>query len=442
MKNKFTRSIGFKILIFYILLALINVSFVISIIFENQVELIAKNSKLESEQQISNLISSLKQFSSEMKKGTLFMDDKDQKFLNQFINLIKPYAPSFFIITENDKILYKSNKKLNPPLTMAEDVLRSITAENFSGKEYYLRIDEKKRIIFCYIPLDNFQLGNTILLISKDISSIDESLKNLYYQAIYVIIVALFFHAVFAFILFRYIIIPVKLLNQGALKLAKGDLSARILLDERKDEFGSLADSFNKMADSISESIVSLSGKADRAMETKYISETQTVIDELTGLFSRIYMLERINEEIKKMINKKTSSSLLIVDIDNFSEITNIYGNNTRDIILLETSKIIIRNCAETDIISRFSGNNFAILTTDCSIEHITALSENIRHEIEQNVIITPDGNFSVTTSIGASFICYSSEEKPQAENDLLVSAETALSRAKQKGKNRIEIIP
>ncbi len=80
MKIKFSRSIGFKILIFYIVLALINISFIISIIFENQIELISKNSKLESEQQISNLIGSLKQFSTEMKKGTLFAYNNEQNF--------------------------------------------------------------------------------------------------------------------------------------------------------------------------------------------------------------------------------------------------------------------------------------------------------------------------------------------------------------------------
>ncbi len=356
--------------------------------------------------------------------------------------MIQPYASIFFIINENNKVLYKSSKAMDPPPTIAEDVLRSVTSENFSGKEYYLRIDDSQRVMYCYIPLNNFQLGNTILLVVKDISSLDESLRNLYYQAIYVIIVAFLFHAVFAFILFRYIITPIKMLKQGAHKLADGDFSARILLSGRNDEFGSLADSFNKMADSIAENITTLSGKAERAMDTKFRTETLTVIDELTGLYTRMYMLERINEEEINTRIKKRSSALLIVDIDNFSDIIKIYGNNSRDIILLEIIKIIIRNCSETDVISRFSGENIAVLTTDCSIEHIKDLSERIRHEIEHNTVITPDGTFSVTASIGVSFTGSGSEEKPETGNDLVFSAETALRQAKKNGKNRVEIIP
>ncbi len=441
MKATFIRSIGFKILIFYILLALINVSFIISIIFENQVELISKNSKLEAEQQISNLIDSLKKFSSEMGKGTLFANDKDQKSLDQFITLIRPYAPLFFIITENNRILYKSNKTLTPPPTLAEDVLRSVTTINFSGKEYFLRIDDRIKILYCYIPLSNFQMGNAILLVMKDISSLDTSLRNLYYQAIYAIVVALFFHAVFALILFRYIIIPIRLLRQGARKLAGGDFSARISLDERNDELGSLAQSFNRMADSIHENVITLSGKAEHAMTLKSRADALTVRDELTGLYSRTYMLERINEEELKTSARKSSAALLIIDIDNFWDIVKIFGNNTRDIILLEISKMIIRNCSETDVISRYSEENIAVLTTDCSIEHVKNLSEKIRQAIEAQTIITPDGHFSVTVSVGVSFINFGSGIKPAAANALISSAETALAQAKQMGKNRVGII-
>jgi diguanylate cyclase (GGDEF)-like protein len=441
MKTNYIRSIGFKIIFFYMLLALINISFIISIIFENQVELISNNSKLESEQQISILIGSLKQFSSEMKKGTLFTIDKDQKYINQFINLIQPYTNSFIIISENNTILHKSNKALVPPSEMAEDVLRTVTAKNFSGKDYYLRINDQRQIIYFYIPLADFQLGKNVLLVIKDISTLNESLKNLYRQAIYVIMVALFFHAVFALILFRYIIIPIRLLKKGAEKLADGDFTARIVLSHRKDEFGSLAESFNKMANSIADNVVTLSDRAERAIETRYKSEALTVLDELTGLFSRIYMLERINEEIKRTLMNKTSLALLIIDIDNFTDIIKIYGNNTRDIIVLEISKIVIRSCAETDVISRFSGGNFAILIADRPIEHIRDLSEKIRLEIENNTVITPDGKFSVTASFGVSFINSVPGGKPETGNTLMSSAEEALALAKKQGKNRVEII-
>ncbi len=442
MKNSIFQSIGFKIIFFYILLTMINVSFVISIIFENQVDLITKNSKLESEQQISNLIGSLKKFSSEIKKGTLFAYDTDPGSLDQFVNLIRPHASSFYIVTEDNRTRYKSDSSLEPPPTIAEDILRSITTENFSGKDYYLRIDDRKRIMYCYIPLHEFRLGKSVLLVQKDISGVDASLRTLYYQALYVIFVVLFFHAVFALILFRYLITPIKLLRQGAHKLAEGDLGARISLTDQDDEFGSLAASFNKMADSIAANMGALTGKVKWAIETKNRTDILTVKDELTGLFSRIYMIERINEEIKKTLDNKSSMALILIEIDTFTDIIKIYGNNSGDILVLEVSKIIMRNFSDTDVVSRFSGESIAVLTIGRPVEQINDLAEKIRHEIEHGTIITPDGTFSVTASIGVSFRSSGSGEGHEDGNDLIFSAGTALAQARYKGKNRVEIIP
>ena len=337
MKKFFTRSIGFRIVFFYILLVLINVSFVITVIFENQVDLIAVNAKLESEKQFYNLIDSIKKFSSEMGKGSLFTGKKDQKISEHFIEVISTYASAYYVINEKDKILYQSKTQFKPPDTLDEDVLRAITTKNFSGKEYYLRIDDKNKIVYCYIPLDDFQPGNTILLVVKDISSLDLSLQYLYKQALFVIIITLFFHAVFVLLLFRYIIRPVKLLDLSAKKISEGDFKARVLL--------------------------------------------------------------------------------------------------------LETAKIISRNCAETDIVSRFHSDKFVILSPDCSTEYAGDLSEKIKNKIESNTVITPDGTFAVTASIGVSF-SHSREGKAlESEQVFMQSAEAALQQAKKKGKNKVEIL-
>jgi diguanylate cyclase (GGDEF)-like protein len=439
VKKKFFHSIGFKIIFFYILLSLINVSFVIFIIFENQVELISKNSKIETELQFSNLISSLKKFSSEMNKGTLFGFDKNQKSLDNFLKMINPHAKNYLIISEKNRVLHKSDAGLQPPLTMPEDILRSITVKNFSGKEYYLRIDEKGKKIYCYIPLSDFQLGNIYLIAVKDISSLNSSLKNLYRQAIYIILVVLLFHAMFALVLFRYIINPIKLLNQGVKRVRNLDFSTHILLPDRNDEFGTLAESYNNMADTISENMKMLKDDITSSKKIQKKMEKLTVKDEITGLLNRIYMIERIQEQVRKTYKNKNDSALLIIDLDDFKDINNIYGNKSGDIILLEVSKIITRNCSETDLISRFSADKFAVLSDNSSLKYVEKLSKKIKSDIEKNTVITPDGKFSVTASIGVSF-CRSIKKTGSAD-DLIKSAEHALKQAKLKGKNRIEII-
>ncbi len=324
---------------------------------------------------------------------------------------------------------------------MAEDMLRSLTAENFSGKEYYLRIDDRKKLVYVYIPLGNFSISRTILLVVKDIRDLDSSLGNLYRQAIYVVTVALFFHAVFALLLFRYIINPVRNLEKGAEKLSEGDFSARIALADRSDEFGSLAASFNRMADSVSRNMTALSNKAKNAIDEKNRTDITSIRDELTGLFRRIYMIERINEETARARIKKRRVALLFIDIDDFEDIYKIYGDNSWNIIVLEISKIAVRHCAETETVARFSRESIAVLITDSAMETVRDLAERIRQDIEKAVIITPERKFSVTASIGIACLGYGSPERPDAESDLVFSAGTALARARAMGKNRVEIV-
>ncbi|MBN2039320.1 MAG: diguanylate cyclase [Spirochaetes bacterium] len=438
MKKKFFRSIGFKILFFYTLLSLINISFVISIIFENQVDLISRNIQLETEKQLSRLISSMKYFTSESRTGKLFDIKTDKDALDHIIKFIGPHFDDYIIYTEKGVVSYKSGSAKEPPETFIEDGLRSMTANTFAGNDYYLKIDEKERMIYCYVPLNNFRLGNSILLLRKDISRVNYALSSLYNQAIYVIIVVLLFHIIFAAILFRYIIQPVSLLTLGARKFSEGDLGVRIKIN-RKDEFNSLAETFNDMADSIEEKIHILSGEINTIKEDKEKIEKQQIRDELTYLFNRNYIMERVNEEITRAANKKTSTAFLLVDIDNFNEVNKIYGFQTCNIILMETAKAILRSCSEADTVARFGGEEFAVLSPDSSIEQTRITAEKIREAVEKNTIVTPDGEFSVTVSIGISFAGGERLHSVRDNPDLAVSAEEALLRAKTNGRNRIE---
>ena len=440
MKNKITQSIGFKILATYIILSLITISFIITIIFENQVDLISKNIQLETEKQIGKLITSMKNFTAEAGKGRLFDIRTNKDSLNQILKFIGPHFDGYIIFTDKGVITYKSDPASEPPKTFIEDGLRSATANTFSGNEYYLRIDEDKKMIYCYVPLNEFRLGNYTLLLKKDIGSVNNALANLYHQAIYTILVVLLFHVVFAIILFRYIIHPINLLNNGAQKFSGGEFGYKININ-RKDEFNSLAETFNKMADSIDSKMKNLSGEMYMVKEDKEKIEKQKIRDELTNLYNRNYILARTEEEVKKSVFKNSSLAFLLIDIDRFNEVNKIYGNQTGNIILMETSKTVVRSCSEIDIVGRFGGEEFAVLLPDCSLEQVQAKAENIRSAIEKNKVVTPDGQFSVTVSIGVFFAGSELLRSKEKNLNLPESAEQALLRAKENGRNKVEIV-
>ncbi len=440
MKNKILQSISFKIFFFYTLLSVVTISFVISIIFENQVDLIAKNIQLESENQLSKLINSMKKFTYESQQGRLFDIRTNKEALNQIIKFIGPHFEDYLIFTEKGAVTHTSRAGLEIPKSLIEDGLRSITAKTFSGLEYYLRIDEEKKMMYCYISLNEFRLGNSILLLQKNIGTLNRSLKSMYSQAIYVLILVLLFHIIFALILFLYIIHPLNLLNTGVRKFSEGDFSARISV-KRKDEFNALAEAFNKMSESIEGKMKSLSGQIETVKESKEKIENLSIRDELTGLYNRTYIIERANEELKRARFKNDNAAFLLVDLDRFNEINKIYGHQTGNIILMETAKTIVLSCTDAEIVGRFGGEEFAVLSFSGSLKYIQDIAEGIRSAIENKIIITPDGKFSTTVSVGISFIAAGQINADEKNFDLPGSAEKALLRAKENGRNRVETL-
>jgi HAMP domain-containing protein len=295
------------------------------LIFENQVELITRNAKLESERQFIEVIDAVKHFVGETGTGDLFAREKDRNKLSQLVKTITPYVRNYAIITEKNQVIVKSSDLMTIPETSAEDIMRAITAKNFSGKDYYLRIDENNKNIYCYILMGDSRRTQTVVLAVKELDMLDESLDALYRQALFVIIVVLVFHALFALALFRYIINPLRMLNRVAAQFSQGDLKARMSIPTRNDEIASVAKSFNTMADSISCSMEKLSGEVGTAMDSLKQAERLSLKDSLTDLPNRIYLLERIGEEIRFAKTRNSSPCLFLISINDLEEIAKIY---------------------------------------------------------------------------------------------------------------------
>jgi diguanylate cyclase (GGDEF)-like protein len=424
---------------YYILLSLINLSFVITIIFENQVDLISKNVLLESEKQLSQLIGSMKNFSAEMKKGNLFNIKDDREALSQFVKSIHLHYKDFIIFSDKNSVIYNSSPGRSLPEAYKEDLLRSMTTMAFTGKEYYIRVDDQSKVINFYIPLGEFLSGDHILLVRKDINTVSDSLIDLYKQVIYVIFVVLFFHLLFAVILYKSIIHPVRILGEAAEKLSKGDLTSRVELTGKTDEFTSLSLIFNKMAESIEKNIKSFSNEIDTVKNIKNILGKTEIRDELTGLLSEYYIYERIDEELTQSKLKQRDMAFIIINPDNFNKINGMYGTQTGDIMLMEVARKITGCCSIGDVVARFGGEEFAVLSTETSRDAVTDLAEKIRLSISKSDIVTPDGKFSITVSLGISYISSSGLISVENRDDVIAPARQALMKAKSSGKNRVE---
>jgi diguanylate cyclase (GGDEF)-like protein len=124
----------------------------------------------------------------------------------------------------------------------------------------------------------------------------------------------------------------------------------------------------------------------------------------------------------------------MLLDLDHFKEINDIFGHQAGDQVLIHTAKIIRSMLRSTDVVCRLGGEEFIVIAPNTDITVAKTLSERLRSDVERHQIRTVKLTSPVTISIGVAV----STDQTINENDLLHRADQALYRAKHAGRNTI----
>ncbi|WP_077959715.1 GGDEF domain-containing protein [Ensifer adhaerens] len=161
--------------------------------------------------------------------------------------------------------------------------------------------------------------------------------------------------------------------------------------------------------------------------------ERQAETDELTGLLNR-RALELIGGA-EEASGKDQDACLILMDIDHFKQINDTHGHLIGDIVLQETARIIRNSVRNSDLVARFGGEEFAVITPGDSIESALALAERIRISLAREPIVLADGQeLNVTASFGVA----EGRSANGGWKHLIELADTELYRAKSEGRNRV----
>jgi len=169
----------------------------------------------------------------------------------------------------------------------------------------------------------------------------------------------------------------------------------------------------------------------------------RAITDEMTGLYNRHFLEESIKERFNNSSMNLRVMSMLMLDLDKIHGINDRHGSKAGDMIITSAAEII-RSCLRNgDIPARLSGDEFAILLPDTDENNAAQVAERIRENIEKKQIDVPASpNSSETVSIGTrTSIGIAIAPVHAADMEELVNAaDTALRRAKELGRNRVEI--
>lgn len=157
--------------------------------------------------------------------------------------------------------------------------------------------------------------------------------------------------------------------------------------------------------------------------------------DELTGLFTKGYFLQRLKEECARGLRQDIIFSLLMLDIDHFKNYNDKFGHTSGDIVLKNLSHTITDFLKESDhVISRFGGEEFCIILSSQDRNSAFKIADELRVRIEKTKIILRKLSTQVTVSIGvASF-----PQDALEPDELILKSDKAMYEAKQKGRNRV----
>jgi diguanylate cyclase (GGDEF)-like protein len=165
-----------------------------------------------------------------------------------------------------------------------------------------------------------------------------------------------------------------------------------------------------------------------------------TITDPLTGLLNRRYLYERLKDEVARSERHGYPLSLLMLDLDGFKYCNDTFGHLFGDKTLKIIAETLLNTVRSMDIVARYGGDEFMVILPETDESLAIDIAERLRNNVAKKVVLPQvaagTGPRTLTTSIG--IVCY--PEHGETVELLLENVDKALYRAKNKGKNRIEV--
>ncbi len=167
---------------------------------------------------------------------------------------------------------------------------------------------------------------------------------------------------------------------------------------------------------------------------------TTAILDGLTGLYNHNYLQRFLELELKKSARHRYPVGFLLVDIDDFKACNDSFGHLTGDQILKEVSLVLQGALRDTDLASRYGGEEFAVVLPYCDKQNAQRVAERVREQIAAHPFSEKIDEFQggLTVSIGVAAY----PEDAATPQDLIRRADRMLYAAKKDGKNRVCLHP
>lgn len=220
---------------------------------------------------------------------------------------------------------------------------------------------------------------------------------------------------------------PIQQLLTGVRKVEQGYYDYQIneqQLAPYAQEFQELCASFNEMSDKVRKDTILL--------------KELSITCQLTKLYNRRYLNEQGEFVFQKCLEEQNHCSCIALDIDFFKKVNDTYGHLIGDEVLQHVANIISNSVRSIDIVTRYGGEEFVILSPNTTLESSVKIAERVRQHVEDNPYYADNIEINVTVSIGIAG--YGHSKNISTFYGLLDSADQALYIAKESGRNQLRV--
>ena len=170
------------------------------------------------------------------------------------------------------------------------------------------------------------------------------------------------------------------------------------------------------------------------ALRTKRLQDMlrdRALIDPLTELYNRRGFDDRLEQEWARSLRYETVLSLVMMDIDSFKKVNDLFGHPAGDSALRQVARRLADTCRQSDAPFRYGGEEFAFILPQSSAASAEDLAQRLRLAIASKPFTVAGEDLQLTASFGVA------SNEGMAERDLLITtADAALYQAKAAGRN------
>jgi len=157
--------------------------------------------------------------------------------------------------------------------------------------------------------------------------------------------------------------------------------------------------------------------------------------DEVTGLFSKAFLVESLAREARRVRRHGRDLSCLMMDLDDFRLVNEAHGRQNGDAALRQVAALVRDSVRDEDLVARYGEDEFCVLLIETSLNAAMTIAERVRFELAAQPLMVDGRPFSITASIG---VCAVNRRHDHQPNTVFDRAVAALREAKAGGKNRV----